>query len=145
MKSTLIIVLCLSIALFSACTQSSNSSSNNAALSAEATKNIAVAGNWSVSYFFDNTNETSHFSGYTFTFNAGGTATAVKTGNTVSGTWSTITNDNAVKFNLDFGIASPFDEIADDWQVITANSGEIRLADVSGGKGDTDYLTFTKN
>jgi hypothetical protein len=102
-------------------------------------------GTWRISYFFDKTNETTQFNGYVFTFGASGSATAAKAGNTNTGTWSTANDDNTVKFVENFGNTSPLDELQGDWHIINATSAEIKLADVSGGKSETDYLTFTKN
>ena len=47
-----------------------------------------VSGAWKVSYYFDTGDETSNFSGYSFTFNNGGIITATKAGVTVNCTWS---------------------------------------------------------
>lgn len=145
MKTTMLFTLALFLLLLNACTQSSNTNSNQTVLTPLAAQNIAKEGSWIISYFFDKTNETNTYSNYVFTFGAGGAATAVKNGNPVSGTWSAVEDDDAVKFNVDFGNVSPLDELAGDWHIITATSGEIRLADVSGGKSETDYLTFVKN
>ena len=37
------------------------------------------------------------------------------------------------------------DELNSDWHIIEQNSNTIKLEDVSGGNGGTDYLTFIKN
>lgn len=35
--------------------------------------------------------------------------------------------------------------LSDDWDVLERTDTKIRLIDVSGGNGGTDYLTFEKN
>ena len=50
--------------------------------------------------------------------------------------------DEKVAFSFD-GIT--LDELEDDWEVIEFTSTQIRLKDVSGGDGTTDYLYLTKN
>ena len=35
-------------------------------------------------------------------------------------------------------------KLSDDWDILEYTSGRIRLIDVSGGDGSTDYLTFEK-
>lgn len=102
-------------------------------------------GTWKVTWFSDSgTDETYHFSGYQFTFSSGGAVTATKTGSSVSGTWSTGNDDSTTKMILDFGAQVPFDELNDDWKILENSAAKIRLEDVSGGNGGTDYLTFEK-
>ena len=38
-----------------------------------------------------------------------------------------------------------FEELTDDWEITEKSATVIKLRDVSGGNGGTDYLTFTKN
>jgi hypothetical protein len=82
--------------------------------------NVVVDGTWRVTLFTDSGNdETSDFSGYTFTFNSNGTVTAVKSGVSKNGTWSTGSN----KFNIDLGAKidtnKPLGELTDDWKIIS--------------------------
>ncbi len=37
-----------------------------------------------------------------------------------------------------------FEELSDDWDIISHSSTKIELIDISGGNGGTDYLTFEK-
>lgn len=105
-----------------------------------------TSGNWRITQFLeDNVDETAHFSGYMFTFNPAGTATAVKSGNTVNGYWSAGNDDSKVKLNLEFGNNDPWEELNEDWQVLERNDTKIRLQHVSGGDGSTDFLTFERN
>lgn len=105
----------------------------------------ATVGTWRITlYMDDNKNETSDYNGYIFTFNANGTATAVKNSVTKNGTWSSFMDDGKVKFLLNFGDILPLDEISDDWDVIEITTNRIKLEDTSGD-GSKDYLTFEKN
>ncbi len=70
---------------------------------------------------------------------------------TISRTWS-VTDSNSnddkpsdVHFNLNFNTNGNFEELNDDWEIVSQSSTKIELTDVSGGNGGTDYLTFTKN
>jgi hypothetical protein len=38
-----------------------------------------------------------------------------------------------------------FEDLNDDWDIISRSSTKIELIDISGGNGGTDYLTFEKN
>lgn len=103
-------------------------------------------GSWKVTLYSDNGNdETSHFSGYAFTFSNNGTVTAVRSGSSVSGTWSDGNDDSQTKLVLTFLSPPDFEEISDDWHVLKNTSSKIELEDVSGGNGGTDLLTFEKN
>lgn len=109
-----------------------------------ALSSIIVDGTWYVSYFFDDTDETSDYAGYNFTFNVSGTATAVKNTTTINGSWSNYidSGDEKLEFSFDGSI---LDELEDDWEVTEYSATQIRLKDVSGGGSGTDYLYLTKN
>lgn len=116
-----------------------------AALSVAAVNSTVATGTWRVTSFIDNGDETYKFAGYAFSFGANGVVTAVKAGSTISGTWSTGNDDSQVKLYLNFSAPANFAEISDDWHVTERTETKIRLIDVSGGNGGTDYLTFEKN
>ena len=97
-------------------------------------------GVWYVTYFFDDYDETSDFAGYSFTFNADGTALA-DNGTQTSGSWSTYTDSGVEKLDLNFGTMEPLEELMDDWEILSVSSDVIELRDLSGD-GSTDYLTF---
>ena len=106
--------------------------------------NVVVDGTWKVTLFTDSGNdETSDFSGYTFTFNSNGTVTAIKSGVSKNGTWSTSSN----KFNIDLGAKidtnKPLGELTDDWKIISSSNTEIKLTD--DNTASSEFLTFTKN
>jgi hypothetical protein len=117
------------------------------------TKNTVQSGSWKITYFFDsNQNETNHFTGYVFTFNENGSLVAVKGSTTVTGTWS-VTDSNSsdddgglgdVDFNIFFASPADFEDLSDDWDIISVSNSKIELTDVSGGNGGTDFLTFEK-
>ena len=105
-----------------------------------------TAGTWRISYYRDSDqDETSLFTGYVFTFNANGGLTAVKAPTTLTGTWSTRTDDAQLKLYITFTTPATFVEISDDWQVIERTDTRIKLQDVSGGGGGTELLTFERN
>lgn len=141
MKKTILNLFIISILLVS-CTKDDNSST----ISTSSITSTITAGTWRVTYYWDtNHEETSNFSGYSFVFNSNGTVTATKAASTVTGTWSTINDDSKVKLILAFSTPADFVEISDDWHTIERTDTKIRLQDVSGGNGGTDYLTFEKN
>ena len=101
-------------------------------------------GSWKITNFWDKDHdETAAFSSYQITFNNDGSVSAVSGGTTVTGTWSTGTDDSQPKLILFFS-TSPFSEINDDWHITSQTDNLIQLEDVSGGNGTTELLTLEK-
>ncbi len=116
--------------------------------------NTVNQGTWRITFYQDSqTDETSNFSGYTFTFGASNVLTATNGSTNYTGTWSVTNSDsnddnpsNDLDFNIGFSSPQLFDdELTDDWDIISYTSTKIQLIDISGGNGGTDYLTFEKN
>ncbi|WKL43752.1 hypothetical protein [Flavobacterium sp. ZE23DGlu08] len=105
---------------------------------------ILTDGTWHVSYYFDDTDETSNYNGYNFAFNSNGTVVAVKGTNNIGGTWSTFVNSGQDMFLLKFD-DSKLDELKDDWKITEYTTTNVRLKNKSSSDGETDYLYFTKN
>ena len=102
-----------------------------------------TSGDWYVNYYFDDVDETADFADFLFNFASDNTATATDTNGTTNGAWFTSSGDQTeLELNLNFGTAYPLDELAEDWDVLEVTSEMIRLKDVSGGDGSTDFLTF---
>lgn len=96
----------------------------------------------------DGNNETCDYVDYQFTFNTNETVTATSTNNTVNGTWAVTNSSSGMDLVLNFEITGsddPFDDLNDDWDLISFDAEIIKLIDVSGGNGGTDYLNFGRN
>lgn len=107
--------------------------------------NALTNGDWFITFFFDDTDETADFADYTFNFASDNTATATDTNGTTNGNWSTSSGDETeLGLNLNFGTGIPLDELADDWDVLEVTNDIIRLKDISGGDGSEDFLTFER-
>lgn len=112
-------------------------------------QNITTSGTWIITNFNDSgNNETGHFRCYSFTFNSNGTLVASNGVNTYNGTWS-ITDSNSnddssndLDFNINFNLTNEFEDLNDDWDIVSYGSNTLSLIDVSGGNGGTDLLTF---
>ncbi len=111
------------------------------------------SGTWRITKFIDSgTDEAYHFTGYNFTFNSSGTLNTTNGTNNYNGTWSVTksssnddSNHSDLHFNIYFNLTNHFEELNDDWDIISHSATKIELIDVSGGNGGTDYLTFEKN
>ena len=112
-------------------------------------------GTWVVSSYIDNGNdETMDFTAFRFTFNQDGSLQVMdlssSSTNQFPGQWS-ITDSNSnddsiddLDFNVTFNVGNKLDDLTDDWDIVSQSETEIKLVDVSGGNGGTDYVTFTK-
>ena len=110
------------------------------------------SGAWRISLFEDSgDDETGHFSGYNFTFGSDGILTADNGMIQYKGSWS-ISDSNSdddsmddLHFNISFDVSNDFEELNEDWSIISQAGSKIELIHISGGNGGTDYLTFERN
>lgn len=144
----LFFALTIVIVAFSSCITDNDSVSK-----IEQVENNVQAGDWKISYFNDSgVDETSNFSGYSFTFQTDGSLIAHNVSNTYTGTWSITNSDinddssspNDLDFNIFFNLTNLFSELNEDWDIVSYSSTKVELMHVSGGNGGTDYLTFVK-
>lgn len=115
----------------------------------EQIENFAQNSSWRITYFFDTDHEeTNNFSGYSFNFNIDGSLAATDGNTVINGTWSVVnsssSSDDDMHFNIFFATPNDFEELSDDWEIVSTSSSKIELTDVSGGNGGTDFLTFEK-
>lgn len=109
------------------------------------------AGGWRITSFIDSgKDETAHFSGYVFTFGSNGILGATNGSTNHSGSWS-VNHGNSqddspgdVDFNIFFNLTNAFEDLNEDWHILSQSETRIELIHVSGGHGGTDYLTFEK-
>ena len=134
-----------------ACDDDSNSRPSNARIND--VEGTATQGQWRITFFEDSgDNETGNFSGYIFEFDANNLLTATNGSNNYAGTWS-VTDDGSgddnnnyddIDFNIGFSNPRNFEELSEDWEIISISNTKIELRHVSGGNGGTDLLTFEK-
>ena len=75
----------------------------------------------------------------------------------MNGTWSVEDDDSNSSsdsddstddddFNIFFPVpdTNDFEDLNDDWDIVSISNNKIELTDVSGGNGGTDFLTFEK-
>ncbi len=146
------VVLFLSV-LFISCEKSDDLDDNFTAADVNEIKSSIASGSWSVALFEeDGIDQTSNFNGYGFEFLSEGSINVSNGSNSFSGAWS-ITSDSSssdddssddVDFNIFFSSPSDFQEISEDWEIVSYSNSRIELRDVSGGDGSIDRLVFEK-
>lgn len=99
------------------------------------------AGNWRVSYYYDDKDETNNYSNHTFEFKANGQFVATFSGQSVTGTW--VENSSSNKFVITITGTKVLDDLADDWLITEKTATSIKLKDDNSTK--IEVLHFQKN
>ncbi|HPE83012.1 MAG TPA: hypothetical protein PLV43_04790 [Aequorivita sp.] len=135
----------LAITVFAACSSDDDPGNVNTN-EFENIKTTLPQGEWEVSKLIDGQSDhTSDFESFVFTFNEDGTVRAQNDLFTENGTWAyDNSSDSSEELVLQFSEQTPFDQINDDWDIVSVTNSTIELSDVSGGNGDIELLTFTK-
>ncbi len=103
---------------------------------------VLIDGDWVITMFYDEDDETAEFNGFIFTFLEDGTVVA-KAGNLeIHGVWEMESDDGELEFEMDFGDFSPFDELSEDWVVVQSDDTIIRLNEEDDD--DDEKLTFER-
>ena len=144
-KLKLISILSLLLFVSIGCTDEDDDT-NQVSSPTEITSTVAD-GTWIVTLYKEaEIVQTANYSGYSFTFATDGSLSATNGITTQSGDWSTYIDSGYTKLDLMFdALDGPFEEISEDWNVISKTATKIELKHVSGGDGSIDYLTFEKD
>lgn len=104
-----------------------------------------IVGAWKIESFIDkSSNQTSHYSSYSFDFAANGIAIAKSQGVNSNGTWQLVNDSGKTKFILNWQSSSLLEEISEDWEVISSDTRSMDLLHVSGGNGATSTIKFVQ-
>lgn len=146
MKKLILIPALFCLFMLNVASMCSSNDADNSPSTSTVTGNV-TSGTWRVTLFKeDNTDQTNHFNGYNFTINSNGILDATNGSVTKNGTWSTYSDSGSTKFEIAFpDTDGPFEEITEDWRVLSSSATKLELKHVSGGDGSIDYLTFQKN
>lgn len=152
MKKFLMIPGLLALLMLNVASMCSKDDDNNSSSSNQTqVVNTVQSGTWRITLFDDSgTIKTTNFTGVNFTFGSNNVLTATGS-STVTGTWSVTDSNrnddtlNDLDFNIAFSSPANYMDLSDDWDIVERTDTKIRLQDVSGGNGGTDYLTFEKN
>ena len=135
----------LAISVFGACSSDDDSGNVNTN-EFENIKTTLPQGEWKVSKLIDGQSDhTADFESFVFNFNGDGTVVAQNDLFTENGTWAyDNSSSSGEELILQFSERTPFDQINDDWDIVSVTNSTIELSDISGGDGDIELLTFTK-
>lgn len=153
MKKKLIFAALAGVLFFTTACSSDDSSNSSPNTIIQEVVSTVSSGTWRITSYVDSgTIKTNNFTNYNFTFGASNVLTATNGTNTYQGIWSVMHDDSNddnpgsdIDFNIAFTTPATFVDLTDDWDILERTSTKIRLVDVSGGNGGTDYLTFEKN
>lgn len=123
MKKTIPLLLFIALLPFLSCSKDDDNNPSNT---------TPPSGQWRISYYWDEKDETADFTGYTFEFLTGGVMRATRAGVTVNGTWS----ETSAKLIIDFGADPVLSEINDDWQKTEKTASSIKLKDDNTAQDD---------
>lgn len=104
---------------------------------------IITSNPWKISYYFHDSEKTSFYNGYTFTFNSNYKVIATKSGISYNGIWSTKMDNGVREFEIKFetDLLKGLDE---GWKVFEFNNSQLRFRHIEDSN-DNDYLYFEKN
>jgi len=145
----MILLIGLLLSVLSACEKDV---STNDSFTITEMEQIVETGSWVITNFNDSgKDETYHFNGYHFSFKDDGVLESTNGVNIYVGLWN-ISHDSSddsstsdVDFNIYFDSTNDaFEELTEDWEIISNSSTKIELIHISGGNGGTDYLTFER-
>jgi hypothetical protein len=106
-------------------------------------QSLITSGNWAVEYYLDETDQTSLYAGYIFSFQPNGTSSATKAGNPQPGTWAVYGDSGALEWKVAFEGGEPVDELNEDWEVGVFTNETIELFDKPGDP-ESRRLVFRK-
>jgi hypothetical protein len=97
-------------------------------------------GSWTIPYFFDDSDKTSSYSGYSFVFKSDYSVIATKGGISETGQWESNSHYGVSELKIDFN-TDLLSKLDNNWKLFEFNNSHIRLRD---GSNSTKYLYFEK-
>lgn len=101
---------------------------------------VITKGSWDIPYYFDDSEKTSSYSGYSFVFKSDNSVVATKGGTSETGQWESTIQNNVRELKLTFSSAL-LSKLNKGWKLFEFNNSQIRLRDINT---TTDYLYFEK-
>jgi hypothetical protein len=125
-KVHLILAIAALTILFSGCKK------DNATTNAADIANQLTASTWSIHYLLYNTDLTTQFSSYTFTFKKDSSVSVVNSTEAYTGVWFTQKqSDNSVSLNIQINSGSSIRFVNNNWKIVTNDGALITMLDYS--------------
>ena len=102
--------------------------------------NTITKGSWEIPYYFNDSEKTASYSGYSFVFKSDKSVVASNGAISETGTWESTIQNNVRELKLTFS-SELLGKLNNSWKLFEFNNSQIRLRDVSN---TTDYLYFEK-
>lgn len=96
-----------------------------------------INGDWQITYFFDESDNTQIFNGWSFSFSEDGALIATEGSKTFEGDWESYGDSGVLEIDLDFDSVDPVKELNEEWEVKKFSDTRIELEDTSGGAAVT--------
>jgi hypothetical protein len=103
---------------------------------------ILTSNSWKISYYFYETEKTSNYTGYNFTFYSNYKVVATKSGVNYNGTWSTKIDNGVREFEIKMEL-DLLHELDEDWKLFEFNTSQLRFRHEEG-LNENQYLYFEK-
>lgn len=101
---------------------------------------IITKGTWVIPYYFDDSEKTSYYGGYSFVFKSDKSVVATKGGISETGQWDSTVQNNVKEVTLNFN-SELLGKLNKNWKMFEFNNSQVRLREVTN---TTDYLYFEK-
>jgi len=145
MKATITTLVLLSLVTLMSCSKKSDDNLN---AGGTVNKTEQVSGEWNVSSYFDSgKDETSNYSGYTFTFNIDGTLTASSSSTSYTGTWrigdkSSDDDNSSNRFIVSITGNKQMVDLSNDWLIVTITDSQMSFKD--DNSSSMEQMTFSR-
>lgn len=97
-------------------------------------------GSWGISYFFEGSDKTTSYSGYSLVFKSDKSVVATKGAVSETGLWETKVQNGVREVKIEF-TSELFSKLNKSWKLFEFNNSQVRLRDVSS---TTHYLSLEK-
>jgi hypothetical protein len=97
-------------------------------------------GSWAIPYFFDGSEKTASYAGYSFAFKSDKSVVATNGAISETGQWETKVQDGVRELKIDFS-TELLGKLNNNWKLFEFNNSHIRLRD---GSNSVNYLYFEK-
>ncbi|MCC9016237.1 hypothetical protein [Flavobacterium lipolyticum] len=97
-------------------------------------------GSWEIPYFFDDSEKTPSYTGYSFVFKSDKSVVATKGAASQTGQWESTLQNGVREVKIEFN-SEPLNKLNRNWKLFEFNNSQVRLRDVST---TTDYLYLQK-